>query len=548
MLRWFKRDNKNKQNSNAFCSVAEGLQNLYRTKLLPVEQEHQFHSFYSPPLTDADFQARPMVLLLGQYSTGKSTFIRHLLGRDYPGLRIGPEPTTDKFVAVALGDQDQVIPGNALVSDPSMPFSQLSHFGNGFLGKFECSKLPSPVLEGLTLIDSPGVLSGEKQRLKRGYDMEAIVAWFADRVDMILLLFDVSKLDISDEFRRVIVALKGNDHKIQIVLNKADRVTTPQLMRVYGALMWSLGKVVDTPEVSRVFVGSFWDEPLHIDEMRKLFESEENDLYTTLAQLPRSAAVRKLNDLIKRARLAKVHAFLLDHLKKKMPSYMGKSKTQQKLLTDLRTVYGEVAKESGLPLGDFPEPNMMQDKLSTYDFNSFHKVDKKKMAALESMLTIDVPKLLLLVPEEAAATDVASCGVFANEDTPFSVMKTGGKTEATFGNNNFLIAPDVDKFRAEFATVGPTAAGLITGAQAKNKLVESKLPSNLLHRIWALADTDKDGHLDLYEYALAQTFVKMRLDGHELPATLPASMHPSANGWKCADVPLDSSASADPAI
>ena len=32
---------------------------------------------------------------MGQYSTGKSTFVRHLLQRDYPGLRIGPEPTTD---------------------------------------------------------------------------------------------------------------------------------------------------------------------------------------------------------------------------------------------------------------------------------------------------------------------------------------------------------------------------------------------------------------------------------------------------------------------
>ncbi|XP_072148034.1 uncharacterized protein [Setaria viridis] len=52
--------------------------------------------------TSCDFDAKPMVMLLGQYSTGKTTFIKHLLKTSYPGAHVGPEPTTDKFVVVML--------------------------------------------------------------------------------------------------------------------------------------------------------------------------------------------------------------------------------------------------------------------------------------------------------------------------------------------------------------------------------------------------------------------------------------------------------------
>ena len=49
---------------------------IYKEKILPLETYYNFHDFHSPKLDEPDFDAKPMVLLVGQYSTGKTTFIR----------------------------------------------------------------------------------------------------------------------------------------------------------------------------------------------------------------------------------------------------------------------------------------------------------------------------------------------------------------------------------------------------------------------------------------------------------------------------------------
>ena len=146
-----------------------------------------------------------------------------------------------------------------------------------------------------------------------------MLEWFAGRVDLVLLLFDAHKLDISDELRRAIQALARWEEKIRIILNKADGVDSQQLMRVYGALMWSLGKVLNCPEVPRVYISSWWDQQLRYQQFRAVFELEEQDLFNDFRALPRGAALRKLNDLIKRARLARVMALLADDLSASLP-------------------------------------------------------------------------------------------------------------------------------------------------------------------------------------------------------------------------------------
>ncbi|XP_077781756.1 EH domain-containing protein 3 isoform X1 [Podarcis muralis] len=542
MFSWLGNEDGRRKDPEVYQTVSGGLKKLYKTKLLPLEEYYKFHAFHSPALEDADFDNKPMVLLVGQYSTGKTTFIRYLLEQDFPGMRIGPEPTTDSFIAVMQGDTEGIIPGNALVVDPKKPFRKLNAFGNAFLNRFMCAQLPNPVLESISIIDTPGILSGEKQRISRakemgysslhrcpygGYDFAAVLEWFAERVDRIILLFDAHKLDISDEFSEVIKALKNHEDKMRVVLNKADQIETQQLMRVYGALMWSLGKIVNTPEVVRVYIGSFWSHQLLIPDNRKLFEAEEQDLFKDIQSLPRNAALRKLNDLIKRARLAKVHAYIISSLKKEMPSVFGKDNKKKELVNNLREIYGRIVQEHQISPGDFPNLKKMQEQLQAQDFSKFQPLKTKLLDAVEDMLTNDIAQLMVLVRQEESRRPAQMVKGGAFEGTlhgPFGHGYGEGAAEG-IDDADWVVAKDKPLYDEIFYTLSPVD-GKITGANAKREMVKSKLPNSVLGKVWKLSDIDEDGMLDDEEFALANHLIKVKLEGHELPGNLPSHLIP----------------------
>lgn len=474
---------------------------------------YSFGEAHSALLKDSDLEARPMVLLLGQYSTGKTTFIRTLLERDFPGMHIGPEPTTDRFMAVMHGPEDRTVPGNTAIMQEDKPFSALSRFGGGFLNKFQVSTVNAPLLEKITLIDTPGVLSGEKQRLGRSYDFPQIVEWFAERANVILLLFDAFKLDISDEFKLVMESLKGHEEKMRIVLNKSDAITNQQLQRVYGALMWSLSRVFKTPEVVRVCMGSFKDSPLQCEDTKKLLEADMGDLLAELMALPRNGALRQLNDLLKRAKLAQLHAIIVSSLREEMPSVFGKESKQQELIANLPAVYKKIQQKYNFHQSDFPPVDRYREWLKVVDFSKFPKPDPRLMTLLEDALNTDIPKLMHQFPMEQAPA--------AETLNPFME-----DTDPNFWQHFEGI--EKGKFAGTFRQLGPENNKL-SGKILKKFFVESGLPVPILSKVWALSDIDKDGSLDQDEFTLAMHLVECVKDhGVQLPDVLPATLIPQS--------------------
>uniref|UniRef100_A0A4W6BLU1 Intersectin-1 n=1 Tax=Lates calcarifer TaxID=8187 RepID=A0A4W6BLU1_LATCA len=93
------------------------------------------------------------------------------------------------------------------------------------------------------------------------------------------------------------------------------------------------------------------------------------------------------------------------------------------------------------------------------------------------------------------------------------------------GPDVFLISVDERaKHDQQFHSLSPTAGGYITGDQAKNFFLQSGLPPPILAQIWALADMNSDGRMDIHEFSIAMKLIKLKLQGHPLPPALPPSM------------------------
>lgn len=102
--------------------------------------------------------------------------------------------------------------------------------------------------------------------------------------------------------------------------------------------------------------------------------------------MPKNAALRKLNDFIKRARMAKIHAYIISELRSDMPKFFGKARKQKELIKNLPILFKKIQEEHLVSASDIPPVESMQEKLRHCDFRKFPLMKEKLVSSVDSML------------------------------------------------------------------------------------------------------------------------------------------------------------------
>ena len=178
-----------------------------------------------------------------------------------------------------------------------------------------------------------------------------------------------------------------------------------------------------------------------------LLEREKRDLLHEMMSLPQGAVVRRINELVKRARSVKVHAYILHYLKKQMPYVIGRSDKQRKLLDRLDREFVNCARRYNLPIGDFPNVDVYRKILREIkDISDFKRLDKNLVYEMDRVLTHDIPLLL----QRATSRDNKGIKGGSGTQSKEIVMNSGSKPNAPYSlYNNPLV-----KLAQGFTTTG----------------------------------------------------------------------------------------------
>lgn len=279
---------------------------------------------YADVSLESTIKWRPLVLVVGNYSSGKSTLINEFLGANIQA--VGQAPTDDSFTVLTFDEstpENQPIKiteerdGKYLLNDPDYPFEILKKHGQRFASHFRLKKVNSPFLRNLALVDTPGMLDSVTER-DRGYDYQDVIGDMAQLADLVLVLFDPHKAGTVREAHtslRETISARTFEDRVLFVLNRIDECSSlTDLLQVYGTLCWNLSQITgrkDIPPIHLTYSSrAAGDNEYQRSEARiflYLLQNQRKKLKEGILEAPQ----RRLDNL---ASFIETHAERLDQL------------------------------------------------------------------------------------------------------------------------------------------------------------------------------------------------------------------------------------------
>jgi EH domain-containing protein 1 len=281
--------------------VVEAAQQIIQTTLDPISQRSGFRaeSLYE------DIQGQPLVLLIGNYSAGKSTFINEFLGIKIQ--KVGQAPVDDSFTILLYdpeaGSEVDEKSGLAVVEDPALPFGSMRKFGQTFLSHLRLKRLNNPRLQWFGFIDSPGMLDSTSATAGRTYNYAEVVGEFARYADIVLVLFDCHRpgtvAETHDVLQNHVIPAVG-ESKLVYIFNRIDEVENVEdLARVYGVLCWNLSQITLRKDVPTIYFTYSKSEAEARGNMKKDFDLHSfADARERLVQIVQTAPKRRADNIV----------------------------------------------------------------------------------------------------------------------------------------------------------------------------------------------------------------------------------------------------------
>lgn len=172
----------------------------------------------------------PLISVLGTFSSGKSTFINHTLGRTLQ--RTGNQAVDDKFTVVCYSGHEgsRTLPGTALNNDPRFPFFGIGEEiekvaegeGRRIDTYLQLKTADAEIVKGRTLIDSPGFDADDQRR-----STLRLTDHIIDISDLVLIFFDARHPEpgaMQDTLEHLVskASSRADSTKFVYVLNQLD--------------------------------------------------------------------------------------------------------------------------------------------------------------------------------------------------------------------------------------------------------------------------------------------------------------------------------------